>query len=405
MSPQSLIRWLAACALCIACTRYDDDPTLKDVSNQAQRFEGNSVVVVGRSAEQPDHSSVLTWPASQMVTRFSGTSVIANMNLVGGKSTNFVQVVLDGNDRTILAIDTNTTQYTITAEGDGPHTLSVVKLNEAMDGTIIFSGFTPGAGGELLPTALPTGRRIEFIGDSITCGYGNLGTITSEMLTSSTDADANNLRDCNHFLGKKVYQESSGYMAYGAQTARLLNAEWHSTCWSGKGVYRNADGTQDETIPKIWQRSVADDGNTTTDFAAWVPQVVFIDLGTNDFGSIAQSNQVGGGVPDLAAFRAAYLEMLKQVRYNWPNAWIFLANGPMLSDYYPTTFKALTTARAQLKQIIKTFGDKRVRYFEFPLNIASNEDATGCEWHPDIAQDTKMAKQLYLTILDTLGWE
>ena len=104
--------------------------------------------------------------------------------------------------------------------------------------------------------------------------------------------------------------------------------------------------------------------------------------------------------------RTAYTGLLKEVRSAWPNAWIFVAAGPMLSDFYPPNNpKALTKMRTILQSMIKSFGDKRVRYFEFPLNIESDEDGTGCEWHPDADQDTKMAKELTLTIQSTLQWQ
>lgn len=388
-----------------ACSRFQDDASLRDVSNQAQVFEGPDTAIVGRTVSQADQSVVLSWPGSSIQTRFQGTSVIANLKVKTPKPANYMQVILDGNESIVLTLSPNTTQYTIDAEGEGPHTLTLVKRNESMDGDLIFSGFTPGNNGALLPTALPSGRRIEFIGDSITCGYGNEGTITTAMLTSSQSSNQNSLRDCNFFLQKKVFEVSNAYLAFGSQAARTLDAEAHLTCWSGKGVYRNADGTTNETIPDIWQRAVASDGNTQANLNDWIPQVVFINLGTNDFGSIAQSSKPSGGPPNTSEFERKYIQLLKQVREAYPNAWIYCATGPMLSNYYPTTFKALDTMRLSLKKIISTFGDKRTKFLEFPLNIASDEDATGCEWHPDVSQDAKMAKQTVLEIQQDLKWQ
>jgi lysophospholipase L1-like esterase len=313
-------------------------------------------------------------------------------------------VALDGNIVEVRAVDTNSTTQTFNAPpGDGPHELSVTKLNEAMDGELIFGGFTAADGGSLLPTRTLNGRRIEFIGDSITCGYGNLGTITSKMLSDSTDASKNSLRSCQDFLGKEVYEVSSAYFAWGPQVARSFDADWRLICWSGKGVYRNADNTSTDLMPDVYGRSVATDASTSYDLSSWIPQAVVINLGTNDFGSVAQVN--AGGPPDLGKFKTNYIKLVKQVRKAYPNAWILLATGPMLSDFFPTSFKALTTMRATLNQIIAQLNDDRVQFFEFPLNIASDADATGCEWHPDVDQDTGMATKLEVALQQYVGWK
>ena len=387
-----------------ACHHYDDDPALVDLSSQPVRYEGDDTVIVGRSQLQDDQTQLLTWAGSSLQTRFSGASVTAAISLLNGEGISAMQVVLDGNDGGIVPITYDTSQYTISADGDGPHTLEIYKLTESIYGDWKFGGFTPTDGGALLPTALPSGRRFLFIGDSVACGYGNLGVITTEMLTSSLNADANTQRDCNYFIGEPAPALTSAYQAFGAMAARDMNAQWQQICWSGLGVYRNADGSTTGTIPEIWQRTVADDATTKADLSQFVPQVVLVNAGTNDFGSIAQSSLPGGGPPNLALFDSAYLGMLKQVRAAWPNAWIFVSVGPLLSDYYPTTFQALSTMRTTIHKIIKKFGDGRTRYFEFPVNIQSSYDATGCEWHPDLSQDANMAKLLRLTVQDTLGW-
>ncbi|MBE7190746.1 GDSL-type esterase/lipase family protein, partial [Jatrophihabitans endophyticus] len=346
---------LAACG-----PHYDDDTSLRNLSGQQPIYDGETTHVVGRHLTQSDGSQVLSWPGSAVSTRFTGNGVTASLKLLEGQKQTFFNVVLDGNDLGPLTVDTNSTLYTVQADGDGPHDLTLVKMNEAMDSVVAFGGFTP-ASGALQPTARPTGRRLLLIGDSITCGYGNLGVITTQALTSSQSSDANSLRDCNYFLGKQVYQVSNAYQAYGTQAARHLQAEWQLVSWSGKGVYRNADGTQSETMADIWQRAVATDGNTQYAPADFVPQAVVINLGTNDFGSIAESQNPGGGPPSIPTFKARYLTILRGVRKAFPSAWIFVATGPMLSDYYPTTFKALSTMRTTLADLIDTMGDHRVR--------------------------------------------
>lgn len=383
---------------------YDDDTSLRDISGQQPIYDGETTHIMGRSQARADGGQVLSWAGTTVSTRFTGTSISAALRLLEGQRQTFFQVVLDGNELGPITVEPNTRSYTVQAEGEGPHDLTLVKLNEAMDSVVAFDGFTPESGA-LQPTKRPSGRRLLFIGDSITCGYGNLGVIETIMLTSSTNKTQNSLRDCNYFLKKKVYQVSSAYQAFGTVAARYFDAEWQLVSWSGKGVYRNADGTQNETMTDIWRRAVASDGNTTFAPADFVPQAVVVNLGTNDFGSVAQSQNPNGGPPNIQTFKSRYLTLLKQVRKAFPSAWIFVATGPMLSDFYPTTFKALSTMRTTLNDVVHSMGDGRVRFLEFPLNITSDSDPTGCEWHPNAAQDALMAGRLEGSIKEALGWK
>lgn len=398
---------ISVCMLLVvsACgAHYKDDPALIDISGQKVTYTGAPTVILGRSQAQPDGTKMLSWAGTTINTRFTGSSVTANMQVTAGKPVNYYQVMMDGNINEVRAVQATDTSQTFAAPaGGGVHELSLTKLNEAMDGSLIFGGFTPSSDGNLMATRTLSGRRIEFIGDSITCGYGNEGQITTKMLTNSTNADQNSLRSCKDFLGKEVYEVSSAYLAWGPQVGRYFNADWRLTCWSGKGVYRNADNSNTDLMPDVFGRSVATDATTKYDLTSWVPQAVVIDLGTNDFGSVAQSNS--GGPPDLNQFISNYLRLVRQVRKAYPDAWIILATGPMLSDYYPTTFKALTTMRETLNKIIGELGDSRVQFFEFPLNIASDSDTTGCEWHPDVDQDTGMAVRLEVALQKYLGWK
>jgi hypothetical protein len=70
---------------------------------------------------------------------------------------------------------------------------------------------------KLTPSKRPA-RRIEFIGNSITCGYGVL-------------SDSSNC----HFSPQT---EDAG-MSYAAILSRRLHADYHLVAYSGKGMVRN----------------------------------------------------------------------------------------------------------------------------------------------------------------------
>ncbi|HET6344699.1 MAG TPA: hypothetical protein VFH51_07190, partial [Myxococcota bacterium] len=271
---------LVACAA--ACgPSYADDPSLQDVSQKPAAFDGPPTTIMGRWIPDADKAAHLSWAGTQLRTRFKGTAITASLAFKGPKPETYLGVIVDDGEPTRLAVTPDKTQYVIDGLTPGEHSLTLVKLNEGMDGELAFQGFTP-TEGALLPTARPTGRRIEFIGDSITCGYGNEGVITTAMLVNSTDEAAKGGRSCKKFLGKDTYEVSNAYLSWAAQAATALKAEYHLICWSGKGVYRNADGSTDDLVPELWDRAVESDAASRWDPAGWVPQVVVINLGTND---------------------------------------------------------------------------------------------------------------------------
>lgn len=82
----------------------------------------------------------------------------------------------------------------------------------------VFKGLYVDEGKELAPAPVLPRRRIEFIGNSITCGYG----------IESEDRDA-----------PFTYNTENHYYTYAALTARALQAQHLVVARSGIGVYRN----------------------------------------------------------------------------------------------------------------------------------------------------------------------
>jgi lysophospholipase L1-like esterase len=251
----------------------------------------------------------------------------------------------------------------------GEHDALLYKRTEAFFTTAQFLGFMV-AGGQILDHAFNTqNRRIELIGDSITCGYGDEGMGPTCPFTNGTENE---------------------YLAYGALTARALGAEQVTLAWSGKGVYRNYDGTMTEPVPVLYDRTIATSATSSWDFKSEIPDAVIVNLGTNDF---AQGDPGSG-------FVSAYDAFVKKIRGHYPTATIFLAVGPMLGD------PSLTTARGYVQGVVSTetqAGDTRIAYVEFAQqDIAA--DGAGCDYHPSLATHQKMATVLTAAIKGKLGW-
>jgi lysophospholipase L1-like esterase len=212
------------------------------------------------------------------------------------------------------------------------------------------------------------GRLIEVVGDSISAGYGTLGT----------------LNDTN------CYPTESHWDTYEAVAARAVGAEVSTIAASGQGMYRNYGGDMNNTLPQIYARTLMNDTATTWSFAI-KPQAVVINLGTNDI-----SNSKGDpGTP----FRDAYRGFVETVRAKYPDAFIICLIGPLLSG------TDLTTIQNHIKAVVQArnaAGDAKIEYFGDV--VAQTSDKAACQYHPNPAENQIMGAQLAAELRARLGW-
>ncbi|HEY3495522.1 MAG TPA: SGNH/GDSL hydrolase family protein [Polyangiaceae bacterium] len=317
---------------------------------------------VGRVDTSDPDAAKFAWSGTGAIVRFNGTS--ASVELGGGQE---YTVVVDGEVQDKLVATSGMNQL---AEGlsPGEHTVELYRRTEAQQGVAQIGGFDF-AGGELLAPPAVT-RRLEFIGDSITCGYGNEGPDMSCPFTPQTE---------NH------------YLTYGAITARNLNAELSTVAWSGKGVvcnYGDDASSCTNPLPTYYDRILPDDANSQWDFSRFQPDAVVVNLGTNDFSTSDD--------PDEPTFEGAYRDLLEHLREVYPNAHILCTNGPMLSN------DDLTRARLYIENVVAELADPKISSFEIAPQDGS--DGYGCDWHPSLERHEKMAMVVTEALREALGW-
>jgi lysophospholipase L1-like esterase len=319
---------------------------------------------VGRFDTRDPAGPRCAWPASSVTVRFKGTALNVKM---AASSNDWWQVVVDDKPTQILKPKSSSQVYAL-ASGlpEGEHTVQLVRRTEAFVGTTQFRGFELNAGGKLL--AIPSAkRRIEVIGDSISCGYGNEGKDENEHFSPTTE---------------------NAYMTYGACAARELGAEYVCTAWSGKKMW------PDNTIPALYDLALPQDPKSTWDFGKWRPDVVLINLATNDFGK---------GIPDEKGWVGAYKAFVERVRRNYPNAEIYVASGSMMGDWGEG--KPLTTLKKYLAMVVadrQAAGDAKIHELDFAPQDRAN--GLGSDWHPSVKTHEIMAKQFVDTLRKDLGW-
>ncbi|MFN2104908.1 MAG: endoglucanase, partial [Candidatus Promineifilaceae bacterium] len=167
---------------------------------------------IGRFDFDNPEGPAFDWSASAVEFSFVGTAVA--IHLADGR--NSYNVVIDGRSQVLKTIKDREVYVLAEELEPGEHTFRISKRTEAYVGAAVFKGAD--ITGTLLETQPEAVRRIEFIGDSITAGYGNEGGSPDCWFTPDT--------------------ENAG-MSYAAVTADSLDADYSLIALSGLGVVRN----------------------------------------------------------------------------------------------------------------------------------------------------------------------
>lgn len=255
--------------------------------------------------------------------------------------------------------------------------VSVVKLSESPMSTFAISDIKV-TGTEIQPTP-DKDLLIEFIGDSITCGYG----------VDDPDKD-------HHF----VTATEDVTKAYAYRTAKALDADYSMVSFSGYGIISGYSGDGKkvpvQTVPQYYTKlgySWAANGsfapaNVDWDFSKRQPDLIVVNLGTND-DSYTQNDS-----EKQQEYCDAYVEFLKTIRANNPDARILCTLGIMgdrLFDYVQLAVNNYT----------EETGDTNISAMRFtPQDPA---DGYSADWHPSVTTHEKASEKLAAEIRSVLG--
>lgn len=258
-----------------------------------------------------------------------------------------------------------------TAPEKGTHSVRVIKLSEAARGKIGIAELE--TDGEFVPVAGEKKPVIEFVGDSITCGFGNETTDGGMMFKTA---------------------EENGWKSYAALAARELGYEYSLVCESGISaskpmksfmpmhamdeIYALTDEMYDrkrEVEPEKW------------DFKAHPSKVVVVNLGTNDATPIKFYRDATELKPMEDWFREHYRSFIEQIRsLNGPEAFIVCTLGTM--DYY--LFNQIDNA---VREYREATGDEKVCAFKM-VGINQMTEGMGGGGHPSLKTHIRMGHEL-----------
>ena len=330
-----------------------------------------NIQYVGRICFQNPERPRFTFPGTQINIAFTGTSV----KLWAKPRSGYFMAQVDKAEPFKVALmgERDSVVTVATALPPGEHTLRLMYVIEGYDLKPDFRGFILDRGARLLPPPALPGRTIEFIGNSITCGYGNESTEMTDPFEYETE---------NH------------YLTYAQLTCRSLDAVAHVVARSGIGVYRSYGGpkagTPDNVMTTEYEYTNLYDRSERWDFSRFQPQLVCINLGTND---LSTNNY------DARLLRQAYVRFLKQVRGHNPKAKVVYLCGSMLNG------KELDIALKTLDSVVdeaRKGGDTEVYRFDFTPQ--TGDIGYGASWHPSQWQHQKMAAELTAYLRSLMKW-
>jgi lysophospholipase L1-like esterase len=310
----------------------------------------------GRVITGRDGAVTFGWPGVYFEGRFRGSGIRVKFDAPA----DHMRLLVDGEEKLVFKrpglVDT-----TLQALPAGEHVVRLEKLTESQSGGSRFLGFFPIGGGVPLPPR-PRRRQIEFIGDSYTVGYGN---------TSATQT-------CSE---AEVHATTDTQQAFGPLVAKRLDADYRINAYSGFGVVRNYNGGRPGlSLPAIYERLKPDDpAHLERNEASWRPQVIVVNLGTNDFSTPLKAGEAWRDQDALkAAYRRTYVEFVRALAARQPQARFILMGSEL---FFPQVEQVAATLNKDMKG--------RVTALRF-----TGLDHAGCHSHPSLADNRRLADLL-----------
>ena len=331
------------------------------IGDSIKLSESEMIRIRGRHTIE-DGCLAFDWTNSGFAFAFFGTGFIISLGEYVSDGPAYVRITVDGNKSQRFAVATGKEKLIIEGLTEKRHRVEVLKITEG-DIKLKFETLTLlGNGATLRKPPFNSPRKIEFIGDSITCGYGVLG--------SSADP--------TYF----TYQQDGTY-SYAGLTAEKLGADARYIAISGKGIVCNCNGDRTDVKGGQYYEYLTRKGGVCED--GWIADVVVINLGTNDSGGPAPHDE----------FSLAAQELVSKVRARYPEAEIIWMYGLMSTLY-------AETLRETIRKINKT--DKKVHYL-FAESIFGNEAEIGANGHPNVRASIRASALLCKKIRSVTGWK
>lgn len=343
----------------------------KEISAETHIFPSNKAIrYLGRIDTENPYEYTFAYPGVTIQAEFRAKQIsVIFQDHSPNMDHNYFDIYIDGEFSKTINITNKQKHYTLFASNAlESHIIKIVKRTESRLGVVSFFGFS--IEGQIENMRITSSKiKMEFIGNSITCGYG-------------IEADSEN----DPFRGKT----QNITKAYAYRTAELLKADAHFVAFSGKGIYRNygEKPRQSPTLLELHEQIYPQHIKNKWNYYTFIPHIVIINLGSNDFAPPVKIN--------TNEFKNAYIKLIERIRKEYgENCDIYCLNGPMLVG---KESKILETCLLEIQEMYKEQGKTNVFYFR--LSHQDGSMGFGANWHPSSHQGLINAIELAQYIKD-----
>ncbi|MDE6548315.1 MAG: lipase [Muribaculaceae bacterium] len=349
MTKMRIVLGLMMCVwgVCLAQTEKKTEFSGKRVA-----ADNPDIAYMGRIHWTDKGEGEFNYPGTAALLRFKGTGLGMETSPGSGK---FIVEIDDVAPRTVVFSPSDSILRLAENLKDTIHNVRVTYAIEGFEFNPRFRAFH--IDGDLLPAPQKPELKIEFIGNSITCGYG--------------------IEDNNPSNGFS-YDTENHTMTYAHKAARALDADVNIVARSGIGIYRNYGGPKEgdtKTMPLEYDYTQLYNYDSKWDHSQFHPDIICINLGTND---TSEDNY------DIALYEKHYRDFLTHLRTIHPNARIVLLTGAMLQGQ----------ALADVKAVLDKLASEDRLIYRFDMSPQTGELGYGADWHPSARQAEKMADEL-----------
>lgn len=306
-----------------------------DLTDKIFQYEGrilkkNKTAYLGYT-----NSSIRFWTRGKQVRAFLLSNISEEINMAG------LQVFMDDGKEpwNEIVVDREEGWYDICMlPDDRVHLVTIVKITEAAMSHVGIRAIAV-EDGEIPEKDFPERPelKLEFIGDSITCGYGVLGEPESEY----------------------TIREENGLYSYAQKAAEILGARARFLSASGYGAYIEYTGNRDGNVLKLYPyTNWFLDKTERYDFTEYIPDVVVINLGTNDSGHMEQEDVQRG-------FIDAYTGLIRSIKKEYPKTNILCICGTLCDFMFEWIERAVAICREE--------GIDRIYTLELPYHDVARD--------------------------------
>lgn len=316
-------------------------------------------------------AAVLSWSGTSATLIFKGTNLSAILK--DSDTADYYNVILDGKQISKIHTDTLKHSYLLASGlSNSKHKIQLFKRTEWSLGTTLFYGFETSESTGILPQTSKPNRKIEFYGNSITCGYA---------------LEDNSGNDSWHGFFE------NNYLTFAALTARHFNAQYSSISRSGIGIMISWFPL---IMHEMYDRLDPTDSTSKWDFSQFTPDIVVVNLLQNDSWLVSMpeneqfKSRFGTIAPDEKFIISSYKHFITSIREKYPEASIICVLGSMDAT------KTGSAWPGYIRQAVQQINDPKIYTHFF--------DYKNTDGHPRFEEQKAMAQSLIKFIDQTIKW-